>query len=90
MNDPFQAPQLCGMPEDQRAQRLPVQRPIRVQHRGAERPDDLAPGRFARLDDLMGQGIGIDNDCSATRKHVCDRAFAGRYSAGQAYQNHGA
>ena len=69
MNDLFQAP-VVGMPEDQRAQRLPVQRPIRVQHRGAERPDDLAPGRFARLDDPMGQGIGIDNDCPQ-RANMC-------------------
>ena len=46
MNDPFQAPQLCGMPEDQRAQRLPVQRPIRVQHRG---PNVLTISRQAGL-----------------------------------------
>ena len=69
-------------------QRAAIDRAIRVEDGLAESRDNGTPGRLAWFHDRMGQQICIDGLGSASLKHLGDRAFAGRDSAGEAHENH--
>jgi hypothetical protein len=89
VDDRVQGGELCGMAEDEIRQGVPVQRPVRSQHRCSIAPNDVTPGGLARLDDFARQRIGVDHFGAAPLEQARNRAFPGRHSAGQSDEKHG-
>ena len=77
------------MPKDFGSQCWAIQCAIRVQDCLAECFDDLSPSWFARLDNFPGQGVGIDNHCTAALEHAGDGAFASGDAASESHEDHG-
>ncbi|MEY4703829.1 MAG: hypothetical protein RL042_12 [Nitrospirota bacterium] len=89
VNDPFQCTAFRWMVKDDRAEGVAVNGAVRIEDGLAECSDDLAPGRFARFDDLPRQLVGIDHNRAALLEHRGDGALAGGDAACEADHNHG-
>ncbi len=89
MDDSLQLAAFRRMAKYDGAERMAVDGAVGTQYVSAEHPDDLSPGRSARLDDLPGQLIGVDDHCAALLEHACDGAFSCGDTARESHQNHG-
>ena len=89
MDDAFELSAFGPVAEDDGSQGMAVERAVMVEDCLAECFDDLSPGRFTWLDDIVGQQVGIDHRCAALLEHLGDGAFAGGDAACEADQNHG-
>lgn len=90
VDDALQPAQPGPVAEHDGAQRLAIEGAIGVEDGLAERLEDLSPGWFARLHDVVSQLVGIDDDRAALLEHSGDRTFARGDSAGESYENHDA
>ncbi len=88
VNDCFERTSFRWMEKDDGSERVAIEALVRIEDGLAEGFDDLSPGRFARLDDLSRQQVGIDHRCAALLEHVRDGALAGGDTACEADQNH--
>ena len=89
VNDSFELAQFGFATEDDGAQRMTIERAIRVEGGFAERVHDLSPCRLAWLDDVTRKFIGINDDGTAMLEHLGDGALTGGDAACEAEQNHG-
>ena len=69
-------------------QRRPVQRAIGQQDVLAERVDELGQPLGARLDDLAGDDVAVDDDAAALGERGGHRRLSGADPAGQADAQH--
>ena len=76
MNDRFDLFSRRGVAEYKDAKFLSIESPVRLQHFGTERVDDLFPGLASGLDDLTGQVICVDDGGSAALENLRHRALA--------------
>ena len=65
VNDGFECTAFRRSAKDDGSERLAIEGAVRIEDGLAERFDDLSPGRFARLHDIVGQLVGIDDDRAA-------------------------
>ena len=79
-----------GVGEDDLAELLPVQGAVRGQHAGAEHADHLGQAGGARLDDLAGHLVGVDDQRAVAGQPPGHLALAGADPAGQADLKHAA
>jgi hypothetical protein len=89
MNDPLELTSFAGMTEYERAERWAVDRTILIEDSCTKDMDNVSPGRFAWLDHISRQLIGVDHDGTALPKDSRNRAFAGRHATSQANKYHG-
>ncbi len=89
VDDAFK-PTPLGLVSEYNGSQLPaIEGAVGIQYSLPECVDDLLPGGFAGLDDLMGQFVGIDHDRAALLQHLGNGAFSGRDAACEANENHG-
>ena len=74
--------------ENRRAELLPVESAVGLQHFGAECFDDFFPGVALGLDDFPRQRVGVDDRRAEAREDFRDRSFSRGDAAGQADQFH--
>lgn len=84
VDDSFKSAQLGPVSENNGSQLTAIEGAVRIEDGLTECFDDLPPGRFARLDDFMGQFVGVDDDRAAMLEHLGDRALAGGDTACEA------
>ena len=89
MDDAFELSAFLRIAEDDASESLAIERAVLVEDCLSKQFDDSPPGRFAWLDDLSRQQVGIDHRCAASLEHLRDGAFAGGDAAREADQNHG-
>ncbi len=89
MDDSFKPPPLGSTSENNGSQLTAIDGVVGIEDGVTEYSHDLSPSRFARLDDFMGQFVGVDDDCAALLKHLGDGALAGRDAPCESNQNHG-
>lgn len=89
MDDGFQRQAFRWMAKDDGSEHVAIEAAVGIEDGLAERVDDGSPSRFAGLDDLPRQQVGIDYDRAALLEHLGDGAFAGRDAACEADHNHG-
>jgi hypothetical protein len=89
MNDTLELTSFPGMTEYERAERWAVDRTIRIEDSCTKCVDNVSPPRFAWLDHISRQLIGIDHDGAALPEHFRDRAFPGRHATSQTNKYHG-
>ena len=68
------------MAKDALTQRSAVQCAVRQQHFITKSLGDRGQSRGARLDDLTGDHVGIDEGCAVARKGVRDGRLAAAYA----------
>jgi hypothetical protein len=68
---------------------LSVDRSVSVQDRRPKVTNDVSPGRFAWLDNLSCQSIGIDDNGSALLEHLRHGTFSAGDAPGESDQDHG-
>jgi hypothetical protein len=90
MNDSLKAPELSPVAKDNGAESRTINRPIGQQDSFAKAFHDFAPGRFAGLDHVTGQLIGIDNGGTKVSEEVGDGAFSRCDSSRQSHEDHAA
>ena len=88
MNDAFESPEFSPVSKHDGAQRMAIERPVRIKHILAEGLYDLPPSRSARFDHQPSQLVGIEDDGSAPSEHPCDGAFSGCDPACQTDEYH--
>jgi hypothetical protein len=89
MDDAFELPSFFLIAEDNASEGLSVERTVLAEYCLPEECNDLPPSRFARLHDIAGQFVGIDDDRAASLEHLGDSALAGGDAACEANQHHG-
>jgi hypothetical protein len=89
MNDTLELTSFPGMTEYKRAERWAVDRTIRIEDSCTKGMDNVSPRRFAWLDHISRQLVGIDHDGAALPEHFRDRAFPGGDASGESNQHHG-
>ena len=89
VNDSFELAQLGLVGEDDGAQRMTIERAIRVEDGLAERVHDLSPCRLAGFDDFSRKLVGINDNCAASLEHPCHRTLASGDSTCEPNQDHG-
>ena len=88
MDDRFELFARVGIVEDDRAQSLPVEGLVGLQHFAAKCRDDLIPAVVAGSDDLTGEHVGVDDRRAKTPQDFRHRAFARRDTASQSNEFH--
>lgn len=76
-----------GIGEHDRAERLPIDRPIRSDDLGPTRAN-VVPGGLARLDDLSSERVRVDDRRAECAQISADRALAGRDATCQSIEFH--
>ncbi len=89
VDDSFKLAQFGPVSENKGSQLTTIESAIRIEDGLAEGIYDLAPGSLARLHDIVGQLVGIDNRCAALLEHLGDGSFSGGNAACEADHNHG-
>ena len=89
VDDSFKLAQFGPVSENKGSQLTTIEGAVRIEDGLAEGFYDLAPGRLARLHDIVGQLVGIDDRCAALFEHLGDGSFAGGDAACETDQNHG-
>ena len=89
VDDSFKLAQFGPVSENKGSQLTTIEGAVRIEDGFAEGFYDLAPGRLARLHDIVGQLVGIDYCCAALFEHLGDGSFAGGDAACEADHNHG-
>lgn len=84
VDDGFQRPAFCWMTKDDGAEHVAIEAAVRIEDVPAECVDDGLPGRFAGLDNVPPQQIGIDHDRATLLEYLGDGAFACRDAACEA------
>jgi len=79
---------LAWVAKDNVRQGRAVQRPIRLDYLLAIEFDNVPPRRFPWLNDLSGEGIGIDNHRATCLEQLGHGALAGRDAARESDQKH--
>jgi hypothetical protein len=88
MDDAFELPAFRPIAEDDAPEGLSVEGAVRVEDCLPKYCDDGSTGRLARLHDIAGQLVGIDDDRAALLEHLGDGALAGGDAACEANENH--
>jgi hypothetical protein len=89
MNYAFESTAFGWLAEYDSTERTAIEGAVWIEDGLAERFHDFSPSRFAGFDDVMGQFVGVDDDCAALLKHLGDGALAGRDAPCESNQNHG-
>ena len=89
VDDSFKLAQFGPVSEHNGSQLTTIEGAVRIEDGFAEGSYDLAPGGLARLHDIVGQLVSIDNRCAALFEHLGDGSFAGGDAACEANHNHG-
>ncbi len=89
VDDAFKLTQFGPVSENKGSQLMAIEGAVRIEDGLAECFDDFSPGRLARLHDIVGQLVGIDDRCAALFEHLGDGALAGSDAACEADYNHG-
>jgi hypothetical protein len=88
MDDPVEPRAGVGVGEHDRRERGSVQGAVRGQDAVAERLHDRGQARAARLEDLAGDAVGVDDDRSSLGQQRRDRALPRPDPAGQPDAQH--
>jgi len=89
VDDLFQLSKLCSVTKHDLSEDLPIDRSVRVQDGFSESAYDVPPCRFAWLDNLARQFIGIDHDGTAFLEHLRHGAFSSGDASSESDQDHG-
>ena len=89
VDDAFKPTPLGLISENNSSQFPAIEGAVRIEDGPAEGFHNLSPSRFAWLHDIVGQLVGIDDDCAALLEHLGNGALAGRDAACEANENHG-
>jgi hypothetical protein len=89
VDDSFKLAQFGPVSEHKGSQLTAIEGAVRIENGFAEGLYDLAPGGLARLHDIVGQLVGIDDRCAALLEHLGDGSFSGGDAACEADNNHG-
>lgn len=88
VDDLFQLSTLCSVMKHDLPEDLPVDRAVGVQDGLSESTHDVPPCRFAWLDNLTRQFIGIDHDGAAFLEHLRHGAFPSGDASRESDQDH--
>jgi len=89
VDDSFKLAQFGPVSENKGSQLTTIEGAVRIEGGLAEGFYDLAPGGLARLHDIVGQLVGIDDRCAALFEHLGNGSFSGGDAACEADHDHG-